>query len=568
MARGFPAGVPGLLQALAWIQREAATGSLGLAGAETGRSIAFRQGLVHRISVGDAEPGEGAVRDQARSLMEDWGFSESLLLFTDAAEEGGVPSDGAGRLNAADLILDLIRTGADPRWVRRRIGDLKGAVRSPAALPKILPNVAVSPTDAFLLSRADGTLSLEEILRISPMEATDVELSLYGLAMVGLLEAAGVQLPGEELPEPGVEPGPAAQPRFAEGQSAPPSAAPEPPPVAARGAQLPEEATPLHDGAGRAGATPSSKPPGRVTSALDDFLARTAARSPAPSPQVPAAPPVASRPAGAGGATAAGGAAGGAAASPAPAGSYARSPELEKLRQEVLDWIANSAGTDHYGVLGVDRSAGEKEIRRAYYALAKRFHPDKFRTPEFEGLLQDVEKMFASTTEAYNTLTDDRARAEYEADSSKGSAGKRGGEADLPAQARESFLRARRHVDGEEYYDAAALLETACRLDGSKPEYWLLLGKVQERNPRWRRKAEASFQKVIEMDPTSADGYLQLARLYRAGGLQTRALEMFKKVVEWDPQNEEALAGISGKGAGQTSGVGSRIRSIFKGSRS
>jgi len=40
--------------------------------------------------------------------------------------------------------------------------------------------------------------------------------------------------------------------------------------------------------------------------------------------------------------------------------------------------LASEAG--HYGVLGLDRAASREKIRSAYYALARRYHPDRFRS--------------------------------------------------------------------------------------------------------------------------------------------------------------------------------------------
>ncbi len=63
---------------------------------------------------------------------------------------------------------------------------------------------------------------------------------------------------------------------------------------------------------------------------------------------------------------------------------------------------------DFYEVLGVSRSASQDEIRKAYKKLAKKFHPDvKPADPE-------AEKKFAELTEAYDVLSDEQKRANYD----------------------------------------------------------------------------------------------------------------------------------------------------------
>jgi molecular chaperone DnaJ len=63
---------------------------------------------------------------------------------------------------------------------------------------------------------------------------------------------------------------------------------------------------------------------------------------------------------------------------------------------------------DYYQVLGVDRSAGERDIKRAYRRLAQQYHPDN--NPDDA----NAETRFRDVTEAYDVLSDPKVRAEYD----------------------------------------------------------------------------------------------------------------------------------------------------------
>ena len=67
---------------------------------------------------------------------------------------------------------------------------------------------------------------------------------------------------------------------------------------------------------------------------------------------------------------------------------------------------ARDAGASYYDILEVSPDATAAEIRRAYRALAVRYHPDKNPTGG---------EMFRRIAEAYETLSDDDRRAAYDA---------------------------------------------------------------------------------------------------------------------------------------------------------
>ncbi|MDE2149028.1 MAG: molecular chaperone DnaJ [Gammaproteobacteria bacterium] len=63
---------------------------------------------------------------------------------------------------------------------------------------------------------------------------------------------------------------------------------------------------------------------------------------------------------------------------------------------------------DHYEVLGVDRTAGEEELKKAYRRLAMKYHPD--RNPEDH----TAEERFKEVSEAYDVLSDPGRRSIYD----------------------------------------------------------------------------------------------------------------------------------------------------------
>ena len=63
---------------------------------------------------------------------------------------------------------------------------------------------------------------------------------------------------------------------------------------------------------------------------------------------------------------------------------------------------------DYYEVLGVDKSASERDIKKAYKRLAMKYHPDRTQGDKA------MEEKFKEVQEAYEILTDSQKRAAYD----------------------------------------------------------------------------------------------------------------------------------------------------------
>ncbi|MBE1532696.1 molecular chaperone DnaJ [Actinomadura algeriensis] len=63
---------------------------------------------------------------------------------------------------------------------------------------------------------------------------------------------------------------------------------------------------------------------------------------------------------------------------------------------------------DYYKVLGVSKTASQEEIKKSYRKLARKYHPDANRGDA------DAEDRFKEVSEAYDVLSDEKRRKEYD----------------------------------------------------------------------------------------------------------------------------------------------------------
>ena len=95
--------------------------------------------------------------------------------------------------------------------------------------------------------------------------------------------------------------------------------------------------------------------------------------------------------------------------------------ELEELcdlgldeKREILDLYYRLDELDHYALLRVPRNADKRTIKRAYYALAPNFHPDRYFRKDLGSFKSKMEAIFGRLTLAHDTLTRTEERATYD----------------------------------------------------------------------------------------------------------------------------------------------------------
>jgi curved DNA-binding protein CbpA len=187
---------------------------------------------------------------------------------------------------------------------------------------------------------------------------------------------------------------------------------------------------------------------------------------------------------------------------------------------------------NYYEILGVGRTASAAEIRQAYMRLAKERHPDRFPDPAERAR---AEAFFKELTAAYNTLGNDRGRAEYDTSLSRPK--------DAPPAeiAKQAFAEAMQHFEKKDYHQAVELLRTAVHHVPEEARYHAALGMALAKNPHWVREAIQSAEKATQLAPRNAAFHVELAELLLRQGLKLRARHPAEAAARLAPHDPRVL---------------------------
>ncbi len=228
--------------------------------------------------------------------------------------------------------------------------------------------------------------------------------------------------------------------------------------------------------------------------------------------------------------------------------------------EEFLERL-NSA-TTHYEVLAVADKAQSAEIKHAYYELARRYHPDKFRQQAGSSMHALIDSAFARITQAYETLMDDKRRKNYDSKlrvraktedfaqtapkanapvntTSNVSDVKRPDAFD-PQRAEINFKEGFAALQQGQTNAAINLLSLAARSVPGESRYRAYYGHALAANESTRRLAEAELHAALKLEPDNAQYRLMLAELYRDLGFPKRARGEAERAVAADPDNVKA----------------------------
>jgi tetratricopeptide (TPR) repeat protein/signal recognition particle subunit SEC65 len=200
---------------------------------------------------------------------------------------------------------------------------------------------------------------------------------------------------------------------------------------------------------------------------------------------------------------------------------------------------------NHYEILGLSVSyrPTDLEIKKAYYSLVKKFHPDRYYKIGHEELRNKLSRIFSRINQAYTVLSDPLKRQEYDAQLFQSSTTVTSQQRDNQTVAIQKFETGITFYRQGSFEEAATALGQAVYLDGSKPKYHFYYGLALREIGRYK-EAEKSLLRAIELWPDNPEYITELGYLYLRLDMKLRAKKTFERALHISPEYKKAKEGL------------------------
>lgn len=221
--------------------------------------------------------------------------------------------------------------------------------------------------------------------------------------------------------------------------------------------------------------------------------------------------------------------------------------EQNALKQKILERAESITSQDYFQMLGLDREATPDQVQKAFFGLAKIWHPDRL-PPALIDVKDACSKVFTFLTEANATLSDPGKRQDYLKLLKEGGATPED-QAKIQAilEAAQEFQKAefllKRNPTDKEAYE---IIKRCVQLDDLQADYLATLAWLDAQRPEWLSR-EKTIEKTLildrclKMNPNCERAYFYRGMLYKRAEEFNKALKDFKKAAELNPRNLDAM---------------------------
>jgi curved DNA-binding protein CbpA len=217
---------------------------------------------------------------------------------------------------------------------------------------------------------------------------------------------------------------------------------------------------------------------------------------------------------------------------------------LVKNTYRRVDWV------NLYEILGVSKESSLEELQQAVHDRARSFHPDLAHRSHLLEMREALETLFSRVLAAERSFKSEDSRKAYDK-SILGGGQVIAVESTEPTRlvqdqiAKANYTRSRTLFEMGDFYPAYEMMKQAVEFDPDKWEYWVLLSRIQRKNPKWIRQSAETMRRAAERIPGNAEVFFELAEAFRAARNETERVVALKEVLKIDPANRRAQSALA-----------------------
>jgi curved DNA-binding protein CbpA len=218
--------------------------------------------------------------------------------------------------------------------------------------------------------------------------------------------------------------------------------------------------------------------------------------------------------------------------------------DVDALRAELKARADKLEELDFYALLGVDRLSTPLVVQGAFFALAKRWHPDKL-PPELEDMKAVATRLFARVTEAHATLSDGERRKQYDEVLKSGGNAAEQEEVARALRAATAYQRAEILFKKNNLVAAEKEAQVAYEGDPEQADHialyaWILAQKPERNESGKFDDLLVMLDKAVTLSANNLRARFYRGMLLKRAGRMNKAIKDFRFVVEKNPNHVDA----------------------------